>query len=222
MQYNEILARVDHTLLTQTVTWREIRALCDDAMRYGVASVCIPPSYVKQAKEYVGSRLAVCTVVGFPNGYATTASKCFETTDAVENGADEIDMVINLGGVKDGKYAEILKEIRAVKQACQGNLLKVIVETCLLSEEEKVQLCHVVSESGAEYIKTSTGFSKAGATFRDVELFRQNVDRHVQIKAAGGIRTLEDAEKFIQLGASRLGTSRVVKLVKALNEKKEN
>ena len=222
MQYNEILARVDHTLLTQTVTWREIRVLCDDAMRYGVASVCIPPSYVKQAKEYVGSRLAVCTVVGFPNGYASTATKCFETTDAVENGADEIDMVINLGWVKDGKYAEILKEIQAVKQACQGNLLKVIVETCLLSEEEKVQLCHVVSESGAEYIKTSTGFSKAGATFRDVELFRQNVDRHVQIKAAGGIRTLEDAEKFIQLGASRLGTSRVVKLVKALNEKKEN
>ncbi len=222
MQYNEILARVDHTLLTQTVTWREIRALCDDAMRYGVASVCIPPSYVKQAKEYVGSRLAVCTVVGFPNGYATTATKCFETTDAVENGADEIDMVINLGWVKDGKYAEILKEIQAVKQACQGNLLKVIVETCLLSEEEKVQLCQVVSESGAEFIKTSTGFSKAGATFRDVELFRQNVDRHVQIKAAGGIRTLEDAEKFIQLGASRLGTSRVVKLVKALNEKKEN
>ena len=222
MQYNEILARVDHTLLTQTVTWREIRALCDDAMRYGVASVCIPPSYVKQAKEYVGSRLAVCTVVGFPNGYATTATKCFETTDAVENGADEIDMVINLGWVKDGKYAEILKEIQAVKQACQGNLLKVIVETCLLSEEEKVQLGQVVSESGAEFIKTSTGFSKAGATFRDVELFRQNVDRHVQIKAAGGIRTLEDAEKFIQLGASRLGTSRVVKLVKALNEKKEN
>ena len=170
----------------------------------------------------MGRRGAVCTDVGFPNGYATTATKCFETTDAVENGADEIDMVINLGWVKDGKYAEILKEIQAVKQACQGNLLKVIVETCLLSEEEKVQLCQVVSESGAEFIKTSTGFSKAGATFRDVELFRQNVDRHVQIKAAGGIRTLEDAEKFIQLGASRLGTSRVVKLVKALNEKKEN
>ena len=214
MQYNEILARVDHTLLTQTVTWREIRALCDDAMRYGVASVCIPPSYVKQAKEYVGSRLAVCTVVGFPNGYATTASKCFETTDAVENGADEIDMVINIGWVKDHLWNDILREIQAVKEACSGRVLKVIVETCLLTREEKVKLCQIVSDSGADFIKTSTGFSAGGATREDVALFKAHVASHVKIKAAGGISSLQDAEDFLSLGADRLGTSRIVRLVK--------
>ena len=220
MDLKELLARVDHTALSQTVTWREIRALCDDAVRYGVASVCIPPSHVKQAKEYVGQAMAVCTVVGFPNGYATTAVKCFETADAVLNGADEIDMVINLGWVKEGKYDEICQEIQQVKNVCQGRILKVIIETCLLTDEEKAQLCHVVGQAGAQYIKTSTGFSQAGATFHDVDLFRRHVDPAVKIKAAGGIRSLEDAEKFIHLGASRLGTSRVVKLVKE-QEKKE-
>lgn len=221
MELTNLLSYVDHTALSQTVTWREIRALCDDAVRYGVAAVCIPPSYVKQAKEYVGGAMAVCTVVGFPNGYATSAVKCFETADAIANGADEIDMVINLGWVKEGKYDEICKEIQQVRQVCQDRVLKVIVETCLLTDEEKVQLCRVVGQAGAQYIKTSTGFSQAGATFRDVELFRRHVDREVKIKAAGGIRTLEDAEKFIRLGASRLGTSRVVKLAKEQNEKKE-
>lgn len=201
-------------MLSQTATWEEIRKICDDGMQYQTASVCIPASYVKQAKAYVGGKLAICTVIGFPNGYDTTAAKCFEATDAVENGADEVDMVVNLGWVKDGKYDLVLEEIKAVKAACKGKLLKVIIETCLLSDEEKIEMCKVVTESGADYIKTSTGFSKAGATFHDVELFAANVGPNVKIKAAGGIASMEDAEKFIALGASRLGTSRIVRLVK--------
>lgn len=214
MNVTEILKKVDHTLLAQTATWEEIRALCDDAIRYGTASVCIPASYVKQAKEYVGHRMAVCTVIGFPNGYSTTTVKMFETVDAVQNGADEIDMVINIGWVKDGRWDDLLREIRAVRAGCPGKILKVIVETCLLTDEEKVELCRIVTESGADYIKTSTGFSTGGATFHDVELFAAHVGKNVKIKAAGGISSLEDAEKFLELGASRLGTSRVVKLVK--------
>lgn len=216
MELKEILAKCDHTLLAQTATWEEIRALCDDGMHYGCASVCIPASYVAQAKAYMGDRLPVCTVIGFPNGYDTTPSKCFQAADAVNNGADEIDMVINLGWVKDGLYDKILNEIKAVKDACAGRLLKVIIETCLLTDPEKIQLCRVVTESGADYIKTSTGFSKAGATFHDVELFAQYVGPQVKIKAAGGIGSLEDAERFLALGASRLGTSRVVKLAKSM------
>lgn len=216
MELKEILAKCDHTLLAQTATWEEIRALCDDGMHYGCASVCIPASYVAQAKAYMGDRLPVCTVIGFPNGYDTTPSKCFQAADAVNNGADEIDMVINLGWVKDGLYDKILNEIKAVKDACAGRLLKVIIETCLLTDPEKIQLCRVVTESGADYIKTSTGFSKAGATFHDVELFAQHVGPQVKIKAAGGIASLEDAERFLALGASRLGTSRVVKLAKSM------
>ncbi len=215
MDTKKILACCDHTLLAQTATWDQIKAICDDGMKYETASVCIPASYVKQAKDYVGERLAVCTVIGFPNGYSTTAVKCFETRDAVANGADEIDMVINIGWLKDGKYDELLAEIKAVKEACQGRLLKVIIETCLLTDEEKVKMCEIVSQSGAEYIKTSTGFSTAGATFHDVELFAAHVAPHVKIKAAGGIASLADAEKFMELGASRLGTSRIVKIVKA-------
>ncbi len=214
MDVKEILGKCDHTLLSQTATWEEIRKICDDGMQYQTASVCIPASYVKQAKAYVGGKLAICTVIGFPNGYDTTAAKCFEATDAVENGADEVDMVVNLGWVKDGKYDLVLEEIKAVKAACKGKLLKVIIETCLLSDEEKIEMCKVVTESGADYIKTSTGFSKAGATFHDVELFAANVGPNVKIKAAGGIASMEDAEKFIALGASRLGTSRIVRLVK--------
>ncbi|MCI8618923.1 MAG: deoxyribose-phosphate aldolase [Oscillospiraceae bacterium] len=214
MDVKEILGKCDHTLLSQTATWEEIRKICDDGMQYQTASVCIPASYVKQAKAYVGEKLAICTVIGFPNGYDTTAAKCFEATDAVENGADEVDMVVNLGWVKDGKYDLVLEEIKAVKAACKGKLLKVIIETCLLSDEEKIEMCKVVTESGADYIKTSTGFSKAGATFHDVELFAANVGPNVKIKAAGGIASMEDAEKFIALGASRLGTSRIVRLVK--------
>ena len=216
MELKDILARCDHTLLAQTATWAEIKAICDDGMKYETASVCIPASYVKQAKEYVGEKLAICTVIGFPNGYATTAAKCFMASDAVENGADEVDMVINIGWAKDGKWDEITAEIAAIKAACKGRLLKVIIETCLLTDEEKIALCKCVSDSGADYIKTSTGFSKAGATFADVELFAKHVAPHVKIKAAGGIATLDDAEKFISLGASRLGTSRVVKIVKAM------
>ena len=215
MELSEILAKCDHTLLAQTATWDEIRAICDDGMTYKTASVCIPASYVRQAKEYVGGRLAICTVIGFPNGYATTASKCFMASDAVENGADEVDMVINLGWVKDGKYDAVRDEIAAVKAACHGKLLKVIIETCLLTDDEKIAMCHAVTEAGADYIKTSTGFSKAGATFHDVELFAAHVGPNVKIKAAGGISSLEDAEEFIRLGASRLGTSRIVKLAKA-------
>ncbi len=216
MELSEILAKCDHTLLSQTATWEEIKAICDDGIKYKTASVCIPASYVKQAKEYVGDKLAICTVIGFPNGYDTTAAKCFMASDAVDNGAEEVDMVINLGWVKDGKYDEIRDEIAAIKAACKGKLLKVIIETCLLTDEEKIAMCKVVSDSGAEYIKTSTGFSKAGATFHDVELFAKHVAPHVKIKAAGGISSLEDAAKFIELGASRLGTSRIVKLAKAM------
>ncbi len=216
MKIEEILAKCDHTLLTQTATWAEIKGICDDGMKYHTASVCIPASYVKQAKEYVGNKLPICTVIGFPNGYDTTAAKCFMASDAVENGADEVDMVINIGWVKDGLYDRVRDEIAAVKQACRGKLLKVIIETCLLTDEEKIAMCKAVSDSGADYIKTSTGFSKAGATFHDVELFAAHVAPHVKIKAAGGISSLEDAEKFIALGASRLGTSRIVKLAKAM------
>ena len=215
MELKQILSKVDHTVLNQTASWNDIKALCDDAMTYGTASVCIPPSYVQKTKQYVGEKMAVCTVIGFPNGYQTTAVKVFETADAVENGADEIDMVINLGWVKDAKWQELLDEIRAVREACPGKVLKVIIETCLLTEEEKVKLCEIVTDGEADYIKTSTGFSAAGATFHDVQLFAANVGKNVKIKAAGGISSLEDAEKFIELGASRLGTSRVVKIVKS-------
>jgi deoxyribose-phosphate aldolase len=217
MDIKEILAKVDHTVLGQTATWADIKGLCDDGMKYETASVCIPPSYVKQAAEYINSvngKLKVCTVIGFPNGYNTTAVKCYETRTAVEEGADEIDMVINIGWVKDGLYDKVLDEIKQIKAACSGKLLKVIIETCLLTDEEKIKLCKVVSESGADYIKTSTGFSKAGATFEDVKLMADNVDG-ILVKAAGGISSIADAEKFIELGASRLGTSRIVKLVKA-------
>ena len=213
-----ILARVDHTLLSQTATWDQIRAICDDGVKYGCASVCIPASYVKQAAEYVAGQIAVCTVIGFPNGYDTTAAKCVEATDAVNNGASEIDMVINIGWVKDGLYDRVLEEIRAVKDACQGRLLKVIIETCLLTDAEKVEMCRVVSQSGADYIKTSTGFGGGGATREDVALFAKHVGPNVKIKAAGGIANLQDAEDFINLGASRLGTSRIVKAVKALEQ----
>ncbi len=216
MELSEILAKCDHTLLTQTATWSDIRGICDDGMKYHTASVCIPASFVKQAKEYVGDKLAICTVIGFPNGYATTAAKCFMASDAVDNGADEVDMVINIGWAKEGKWEDITAEIAAIKKACRGKLLKVIIETCLLTDEEKIALCKCVSDSGADYIKTSTGFSKAGATFHDVELFAAHVAPHVKIKAAGGISSLEDAEKFISLGASRLGTSRIVKIAKGL------
>lgn len=216
VELKEILACVDHTLLAQTATWEEIKAICDDGIKYGTASVCIPASFVKQAKDYVEDKLAICTVIGFPNGYSTTATKCFETSDAVANGADEIDMVINIGWVKDGRFDAVLEEIRQIKAACDGKLLKVIIETCLLTYEEKIEMCRVVSESGAEYIKTSTGFSTAGATKEDVKLFAEHVAPHVKIKAAGGIANLQDAEDFINLGASRLGTSRIVKIVKNL------
>ena len=210
----EILGTVDHTLLLQTATWEEIRALCDDAIQYGTASVCIPPCYVKRAKEYVKNAMRICTVIGFPNGNHTTAAKVYETEDAVKNGADEIDMVINIGMLKAGDYDYVLDEIRRIKAACQGRLLKVIIETCLLTEEEKIKMCELVTESGADYIKTSTGFSTAGATFSDIALFKEHVGEHVKIKAAGGISSLADAQKFMELGADRLGTSRIVKLVK--------
>ena len=218
MELKDILAKCDHTLLTQTATWAEIRAVCDDGLRYHTASVCIPASFVKQAREYVGDKLPICTVIGFPNGYDTTAAKCFMAADAVENGADEVDMVINIGWAKEGKFDAVTSEIAAVKAACKGKLLKVIIETCLLTDEEKIALCKCVSDSGADFIKTSTGFSKAGATFHDVELFAQHVAPHVKIKAAGGISSLEDAEKFIALGASRLGTSRIVKIAKGMQQ----
>ena len=222
MEVKEILALVDHTLLAQNATWDEIRAICDDGMKYGTASVCIPASYVKAAKEYVGDRLAICTVIGFPNGYSTTATKCFETADAVKNGADEIDMVINIGWLKDKRYGDLLEEIKAIKASCDGKLLKVIIETCLLTEEEKIKMCEIVSASGADYIKTSTGFSTGGATAADIALFRDHVAPHVKIKAAGGISSLEDAETFVSLGASRLGTSRIVKIVKNLPTEKDS
>ena len=216
MELSEILAKCDHTLLAQTATWTEIKAICDDGMKYKTASVCIPASFVKQAKDYVGQKLAICTVIGFPNGYATTAAKCFMASDAVDNGADEVDMVINIGWAKAGKFAEITAEIAAIKAACKGKLLKVIIETCLLTDEEKIALCKCVTDAKADYIKTSTGFSTAGATFADVELFAKHIGPDVKIKAAGGISSLEDAEKFIALGASRLGTSRIVKIAKGL------
>ena len=219
MDTAKILAACDHTLLLQTATWDEIRALCDDAVRYHTASVCIPPCYVKPAKEYVGDKLAICTVIGFPNGNMTTESKVFETKDALEKGADEIDMVINIGMLRAGDQDYVLNEIKAIKAACGSHILKVIIETCLLTEEEKVVMCGLVTRSGADYIKTSTGFSKAGATFADIELFAKHVGPGVKIKAAGGISSLEDAEKFMSLGASRLGTSRIVKIVKSQEEK---
>ncbi len=214
MEVREILKHVDHTLLAQGATWEEIRQICDDAMHYGTAPVCIPPDYVRQAKDYVGDRMAVCTVIGFPNGYMTTAAKEFEAKDALENGADEIDMVINIGWVKDRKFDLVEQEIRTLKAAAGQKILKVIIETCLLTDEEKVELCHVVTLAGADYIKTSTGFSTGGATFDDVRLFAANVGPGVKIKAAGGIASLAGAEEFLRLGADRLGTSRVVKIVK--------
>lgn len=217
MEVKDILKHVDHTLLTQQASWKEIQQICDDAMTYGTASVCIPPSYVKQVKEYVQDRMAVCTVIGFPNGYMTKTTKEFETKEALANGADEIDMVINIGWVKDRKYDCILEEIQTLKAACGDKILKVIIETCLLTEEEKVKLCHVVTQAGADYIKTSTGFSTGGATFADIALFAQHVGAGVKIKAAGGISSMADAEKFLELGADRLGTSRIIKLIK--NEK---
>ena len=217
-ELQDILSRVEHTLLAQGATWKEIKAICDDGIKYGCASVCIPASYVKQAAEYVAGKIAVCTVIGFPNGYDTTAAKCFEASDAVANGASEIDMVINIGWVKDGLYDKELSEIRDVKGHCRGKLLKVIIETCLLTDAEKIELCRVVSESGADYIKTSTGFGGGGATREDVALFKAHVAPHVKIKAAGGIADLNDAKDFIALGADRLGTSRIVKAVKAMEK----
>ena len=216
MKLLEILSKCDHTLLAQTATWADIKAVCDDGIRYKTASVCIPAAFVKQAKGYVGGKLPICTVIGFPNGYATTAGKCFMASDAVENGADEVDMVINIGWAKEGKWREITDEIAAVKSACKGKLLKVIIETCLLTDDEKIALCKCVTDAKADYIKTSTGFSTAGATFHDVELFAKHVGPDVKIKAAGGISSLADAEKFIALGADRLGTSRIVKIAKGL------
>lgn len=215
MDREKLLAAVDHTLLHQESTWEEIKEICDDAVAYRTASVCIPPSFVKRAKEYLGGKTAVCTVIGFPNGYNTTAVKVFETQDAVACGADEIDMVINIGDLKDKNYGKILEEIKAVKAACGGRILKVIIETCLLTDEEKKIMCRLVTEAGADYIKTSTGFSSAGATFDDVALFAEHVGSGVKIKAAGGIASLEDGARFLELGASRLGTSRIVKLIKS-------
>ena len=220
MDVKDILSRCDHTLLAQGATWAEIRALCDDGVRYGCASVCIPASYVKQAAEYLGGKLPVCTVIGFPNGYDSTAAKCFEAEDAVKNGADEIDMVINIGWARDGRWEDLLAEIRAVKAACGGRILKVIIECCLLTEAEKIRLCEIVTESGADFIKTSTGFGGGGATREDVALMAAHVGPKVKIKAAGGIASLEDAADFIALGADRLGTSRVVKAVKAMEAAK--
>lgn len=217
MTEHEILKRCDHTLLKPECTWEQIQALCDDGIRFKCASVCIPASYVQRANEYVGDRLKICTVIGFPNGYSTTAVKVFEAEDAIRNGAEEIDMVVNVGWVKDQRWDDILNELKAVKLACQGHILKVIIETCLLTDEEKIKLCNLVSQSGADFIKTSTGFSTGGATREDVKLLRSHVAPTVKVKAAGGIRTLEDARDFIKLGADRLGTSAVVKLVKGLH-----
>ena len=217
MEISKILGYCDHTLLAQTATWEQIKAVCDDGMKYRTASVCIPASYVKQAKEYVGDRLAICTVVGFPNGYSTTAAKCFETGEAIVNGADEIDTVINLGWLKDKKYGEILAELKALKAVCGNRILKVIIETCLLTDEEKIKMCEIVTASGADFIKTSTGFSTGGATREDIALFAKHVGKNVKIKAAGGIKTIDDAEAMIALGATRLGTSRIVKIVKEQN-----
>ena len=220
MDIKEILSKVDHTLLSPSATWEEIKSICDDGIKFETASVCIPASYVKRAKEYVKGGVKICTVIGFPCGYSTTETKCFEAENAVKNGADEIDMVINIGYLKDGLYDAVLEDIKKVKEACNGRLLKVIIETCLLTEEEKIKMCDIVTQSGADYIKTSTGFSSGGATFEDVELFSKHIGKNVKIKAAGGISSLSDAEKFISLGASRLGTSRIIKILKS--EKSEN
>ncbi len=220
MEIKEILSKVDHTVLKQTTTWNDIKTICDDGIKYGTASICIPPAYVKQAVEYIKEKngtLKVCTVIGFPNGYNMTATKVFETTQAIQDGAEEIDMVINVGWVKDKLYDNILREIQEIKKSCNGKLLKVIIETCLLTDEEKIKMCEIVSKSGAEYIKTSTGFSTGGATFEDVKLMAENVEK-IKIKAAGGISSIEDAKKFIELGASRLGTSKIVKIVKEKNK----
>lgn len=222
MDKERIFRAVDHTLLAQTATWEDIRQICDDGMHYGTASVCIPPAFVKQTKEYVGDRMAVCTVIGFPNGYNTTAVKVFETKDAVANGADEIDMVIHIGDLKAGKDEAVEEEIRKIKEACGGKILKVIIETCLLTQEEKIRMCKIVTRAGADFIKTSTGFSTAGATLEDIKLFAEHVGPKVSIKAAGGISSFDDAEKFMDLGASRLGTSRIVKLAKAGQEKSQD
>lgn len=214
MDIKEILSKVDHTLLSQAATWEEIKAICDDGIKYGCAGVCIPPSYVKKAADYVKGEIKICTVIGFPNGYNTTAVKCFEASEAVDNGAEEIDMVINIGMLKDKRYGELLDEIVQIKKACKGKLLKVIIETCLLTDEEKIKMCEIVSKSGADYIKTSTGFSTGGATREDIRLFSENVEAHLKIKAAGGIASIQDAEDMLSLGAERLGTSRIVKIVK--------
>ena len=214
MDVKTILSKCDHTLLAQTATWQDIKAICDDGMKYHTASVCIPPCYVKQAKEYVGDGLAICTVIGFPNGYNTTAVKEFETIDALKNGADEIDMVINIGALKAGDDEYVSNEIKTLKKACGDKILKVIIETCLLTEAEKIELCHIITEAGADFIKTSTGFSTSGATFADIKLFSENIGDGVKMKAAGGISSMADAEEFIRLGAERLGTSRIVKIVK--------
>lgn len=215
MDINVILSKCDHTLLAQTATWQEIKAICDDGMKYKTASVCIPPCFVKDAKEYVGDKLQICTVIGFPNGYNTTACKVFETEDAIKNGADEIDMVINIGRLKEGNTEYVLDEIKAIRNACKGKILKVIIETCLLTEEEKITMCKLVTEAKADFIKTSTGFSKAGATKEDIKLFSEHIGKDVKMKAAGGISNIQDAEDFINLGAERLGTSRIVKIVKS-------
>ncbi len=220
MNISAILSKCDHTLLAQSATWEEIKAICDDGMRYATASVCIPASYVKAAKEYVGDKLAICTVIGFPNGYSTTAAKVFECKDALDNGADEIDTVINIGHLKDKRYDDILAELKALKETCGDKILKVIIETCLLTDEEKIKMCEIVTASGADFIKTSTGFSTAGATREDIILFAKHIGEHVRIKAAGGIASIADAEDFIHLGAERLGTSRIVKIAK--NEKSES
>ncbi|MGM9666084.1 MAG: deoxyribose-phosphate aldolase [Eubacteriales bacterium] len=214
MEISEILSKVDHTLLSQTATEQEIKELCDDAVKFGVASVCIAPSYVKLAKGYVGDEMKICTVIGFPNGYNTTECKVYETKNAIENGADEIDTVINIGFLKDKRYGDILNELKEIKKACGDKILKVIIETCLLTDEEKIKMCEIVSLSGADFIKTSTGFSTAGATKEDIVLFSEHIAPHVKIKAAGGISSIKDAEDFIKLGASRLGTSRIVKILK--------
>jgi deoxyribose-phosphate aldolase len=221
MNMEAILGCVDHTLLAQTATWEEIRALCDDAIRYGTASVCIPPAYVKQASDYVAGRMAICTVIGFPNGNTTTAVKEFETKEALANGASEIDMVINIGWLKAKQYEAVEQEIRTLKKACGDKVLKVIIETCLLTDEEKIAMCKIVTDAGADFIKTSTGFAGGGASFADIELFAKHVGPKVKIKAAGGISSLEDAETFLSLGASRLGTSRIVKIVKGMAKKDE-
>ena len=215
MELNEILSHVDHTLLKQESTWEQIKAICDDGVKFNTASVCIPPSYVKECADYCGDKLSICTVIGFPNGYNTTACKVFETADAVKNGADEIDMVINIGWLKCKRYDVILNEIKAIKEACDGKILKVIIETCLLTDDEKKQMCRIVTEAGADFIKTSTGFSTGGATFDDIKLFSENIGEGVKMKAAGGIASLDDAEKFLALGAERLGTSRVVSIAKS-------